>query len=336
MSDGSPRTAGLSTHEVRLRAVQAVRDEGLTVTEAARLYGTDRSTLHRWLSRFDAEGEDGLCRRAIPGRPKLLGQVDRDALAAIVMSSASEYGGETDFWTAPHLRQAIQAELDIAISKQTLMRHLQEVGVSLDKPGSEALTITRAARADWCRREAPRIRHAVREYRAILYFLDESNVHLPALFGDPAPKRRKVIRPDSVSALSAVASGGELIFWLQDRRVTASDVVEFLAQMLCHHHRRRLVVVMDPARPHVSRKLQTYVENQSRLHVFHTPIYQPDAKSAARAWNKLNHQETSGRKANTKEGLTLPADPKQPIIPLSPESLQSLFFRCCMVDVLGH
>lgn len=47
---------GYSTLDVRLRAVKAVVDNGLSVTDVAFAYGTTRSTIHRWMVRFSVEG----------------------------------------------------------------------------------------------------------------------------------------------------------------------------------------------------------------------------------------------------------------------------------------
>ena len=59
-----------STYDVRVRAVRAVLDEHLPVTTVARAYGTDRTTLHRWLCRFEANGDSGLLRKEGNGRPR--------------------------------------------------------------------------------------------------------------------------------------------------------------------------------------------------------------------------------------------------------------------------
>jgi transposase-like protein len=58
-----------STYEIRLRAVRAVLDEQLPIMLVARAYGTDRSTVHRWIGRFQADGQSGLLRKQGNGRP---------------------------------------------------------------------------------------------------------------------------------------------------------------------------------------------------------------------------------------------------------------------------
>ena len=60
--------AGYFTYEIRVRAVEAVQS-GMTVSTAAEAYRVDRSTVHRWISRFDsAGGNHGLVRTPVSGR----------------------------------------------------------------------------------------------------------------------------------------------------------------------------------------------------------------------------------------------------------------------------
>src|ERR1700733_3169596 len=134
MSEGAPLVLGYSTYDVRVRAVRAVLDDGLTVSEVAQAFGTDRTTLHRWLARFDAEGPVGLKRRPVPGRPRKVARLDTEILTSIVMSPASNFGFETDFWTTPRLIQIIASTFGVIVSKQTIMRRLHEAGMSYQKP----------------------------------------------------------------------------------------------------------------------------------------------------------------------------------------------------------
>jgi transposase len=341
MSEGALLIPGYSTFDVRVRAVRAVIDEGLTVTEVAQAYGTDRSTVHRWLARFDAEGEDGLLRRPVPGRPRKLWTLDARALTAMILSPASEFGFETDFWTTPRIIQVVQGQFGISVSKQTVMRRLHEAGMSYQKPEREYFELSEEERQDWRRHELPRIRRAVRTNRAILYFQDEANVSLTALLGKTwaprgkTPKQRVTGQRGGVSALSAITSGGQLLFRLHDKRIASDEVIDFLRQMLRHHPRRHLVVVMDQAPPHVSKKTQSYVASQPRLHVFHLPRYSPDWNPDEKVWNHLKHQELKGHQAKTKEELKTLTDKKLTAMSTDRELLQGIFFRCCMADVLA-
>jgi transposase len=341
MSEGTLLIVGSSTYDVRVRAVRAVLEEGMSVARVARAYGTDRSTVHRWLARFHAEGDDGLFRRPVPGRPRKIAGLDGHRLASIVMSPASNFGYETDFWTTPRLIQVVRSELGVTISKQTMMRRLHEAGMSYQKPEREYFELSEEERAEWRRYELPKIRRAVRENRAILYFQDEANISLTALLGKTwaprgqTPKQCVTGKRGGVSALSAITSGGQLIFRLHDKRIASSEVIEFLGQMLRHHPRRHLVVVMDQAPPHVSKATKGYIASQPRLHVYHLPKYSPDWNPDEKVWNHLKHQELKGHQAKTKEELTILTTHKLTAMSKKAELLQGIFFRCCMAEVLA-
>ena len=150
-----------------------------------------RSTIHRWLNRFESEGEAGLWRKPVCGRPRIIETLDSQALSKIVLAPASKFGYETDFWTARRLRQVILDQHGVAVSKQTILRRLHEAGLSYQKPERQYFELSEEERTEWRRKERPAIRRAVRKYRAILYFQDEANISLTALLGK-TPAGRQV------------------------------------------------------------------------------------------------------------------------------------------------
>jgi len=325
---------------MRVRAVHAVLTERMPVTVVARAYGTDRSTIHRWICRYSNGGPQGLLRRPVSGRPRRFDGVDPQKLRSIVMSSASQYGFETDFWTTRRLIQVLESEFGVTISKQTVMRRLHEAGLSYQKPEREYFEASQAERKKWIRITVPKIRSAVREFRAILYFQDEANVSLTALLAKTwaprgqTPKQKVTGKRGGVAALSAIARRGQLLFQLLEKRIASQEVIDFLAQMLQHHKRRHLVVVMDQAPPHVSKKTTAYIASQPRLHVFHLPKYSPDWNPDEKVWNHLKHQELKGHQARTKSELKQLTQDKLTSMSRTPELLRGIYFRCCVAELL--
>jgi transposase len=340
MSDGTLWLTGYSTLEIRQRAIHAVLEEGMPITAVARAHGTDRSTIHRWLVRFRAEGQAGLNRRPVPGRPRIVESLDAETLTEVVLSPASQFGFETDFWTTRRLLQVIRACLGVVISKQTVLRRLHEAGLSYQKPEREYFELSEEERQAWLRTELPKIRRAVRKTRGILYFQDEANISLTALLGKTwarrgeTPKQRVTGKRGGVSAMSAITRQGQLLFRLHDKRIASEEVIDFLGQMLRHHPRRHLVVVMDQAPPHVSKRTLAYVASQNRLHVFHLPKYSPDWNPDEKVWNHLKHQELKGHQAKTKTELRNLTNDKLEAMATNRELLQGIFFRCCVADIL--
>ena len=171
-----------STFDVRVRAVRAV-SRGRSLSDVADAYDTNRSTIFRWVRRFEEEGEDGLMRRPTSGRPRTLGQLTEEELRNIVLQPASQFGYETDLWTVSRLHVVIEERCCIVVSKDTIWRRLREAGLTYQKPERQYYELDEQERQDWLRNDVPIIRRTVEKYRAILYFQDEANVSLTAFLG---------------------------------------------------------------------------------------------------------------------------------------------------------
>jgi transposase len=329
-----------STFEIRVRAVEAV-SRGLPMGEVADAYGIDRTTLFRWTTRYGEDGLNGLKRKHVSGRPRLLEDLDREALWKIVLKPATAFGFETDLWTIGRLHRVVQEEYDTTISHDTIWRRLRDAGLTYQKPERQYFEMDEEAREEWMQTEAPKIRRTVKKYRALLYFQDEANVSLTAFLGKTwaprglTPRQKVTGKRGGVAAISAINGSGRLIFKLHEKRICSEEVIDFLGQMLKHHKKRHLVVVMDQAPPHTSKKTMGYIESQTRLHVFHLPKYSPDWNPDEKVWNHLKHQELKGHQAKTKTELKEMTQNKLETMSSNSSLLRGIFFRCCVAELFG-
>jgi transposase len=329
-----------STFDVRIRAVEAVK-RGLAVGQVADAFNVDRTTLFRWVQRYHSNGQDGLQRKPVSGRPRLLEELDEEVFRKMIMCPASEFGYETDLWTVGRLQTVLAELCEVTLSKNTVWRRLRDAGLTYQKPERQYFQVDEKARQQWLRNEVPKIRRTVRKFRAILYFQDESNVSLTAFLGKTwgicgqTPRLPVTGTRGGVSAMSALSGQGRLLFRLFDKRICSGEVIYFLDQMLQFHKRRHLVVVMDQAPPHTSKMTTAYIESQRRLHVFYLPKYSPDWNPDEKVWNHLKHQELKAHKARTRDELKTLTQKKLKIMSKNPSLLRGLFFRCCVAEVLG-
>lgn len=303
-------------------------------------FAVDRTTLYRWLQKYDTQGNDGLQRRSGSGRPRLLSDWNEDDLCQIVMLPASDFGYENDLWTVGRVQAVIEDLSGSKVSKYTVWRRLREAGLTYQKPERQYFEADEKARQQWLRTVVPQIRTTVREFRAILYFQDESNVSLTAFLGKTwglrgqTPRVAVTGKRGGVSAMSALSGQGRLLFRLFDKRICSPEVIYFLDQMLQFHKRRHLVVVMDQAPPHTSHMTMAYIESQPRLHVFHLPKYSPDWNPDEKVWNHLKHHELKAHNAKTKKELKALTRNKLKRMSKNPSLLRGLFFRCCVADFM--
>jgi transposase len=207
----------------------------------AEVFGTDRKTIYRWLQRYRLEGDEGLHRRPGSGRPRILETLTESELRRIILRPASEFGYETDLWTVTRVQAIIEEQYGVGASSNTVWRRLREAGLTYQKPERQYYELDEQARQVWARTEIPRIRRAVLENKAILYFQDEANVSLTAFLGKTwglrgqTPKVKVTGKRGGVAAMSAISRRGYLLFRLYEKRITSVEVIEFLGQMLNHH-----------------------------------------------------------------------------------------------------
>lgn len=329
-----------STYQVRWRAVQAVL-RGRSVADVADAFSTNRSTVFRWVQRYQQEGELGLGRQAGSGRPRKLQDLEEVELQQLVLQPASDFGYESDLWTVGRLHRVISETYCVSVSKDTIWRRLREAGLTYQKPEREYYELDEGSRQEWLRKDVPKILKIVEQHRAILYFQDEANVSLTAFLGKTwsprgkTPKAKVTGKRGGVAAMSAISRCGHLLFRLHQKRIASGEVIGFLHQMLKHHKRRHLVVVMDQAPPHTSKKTKAYIESQPRLHVFYLPKYSPDWNPDEKVWNHLKHQELSRHQAKTKEELAKLTRRKLQSMAKKPRLIRGIFFRCCVADLFG-
>src|SRR5271155_4673774 len=114
---------GYSTMDVRVRAVEAVRS-GMPVSRTAATFGVDRTTLHRWLARYDEHGEAGIQRRPVSGRPRKLRGFTAKRLKRIVLAPATKFGFETDLWTVGRLHARSEEHTSELQSRRDLVCRL--------------------------------------------------------------------------------------------------------------------------------------------------------------------------------------------------------------------
>jgi transposase len=325
--------------DVRVRAVAAVR-KGMAVSHTATAFGVDRTTLHRWLARYSEEGEAGLQRRPVSGRPRKLSNITCQRLKRIVLAPATKFGFETDLWTVGRLHAVLVERLHMEISEDTVWRRLREAGLTWQTPERQYFEADPKTRRRWQEETIPKIRETLENTGGILYCEDEASVCLTPLLGKTWAERGKPRKVPvtgaraSIAAMSALSPKGRLVFRLHNKRITSVEVIDFLKQLLRQHPGRHIVVVMDQAKPHTSNMTKAFIASKARLHVFYLPPYSPDWNPDEKVWNHLKNHELKAHRATNKEELYELTESKLENMSADRNLLQGLYFRCCVAELL--
>ena len=114
--------------QVRRSLALAAIYDGASRTEAAAIGGVTLQVVRDWVLRFNERGLDGLIDRRAPGKPPLLNEAHRAALAAVIERGPIPAVHGVVRWRIIDLCQWVWDEFAISVSKQTLGRELRALG----------------------------------------------------------------------------------------------------------------------------------------------------------------------------------------------------------------
>ena len=227
-------------------------------------------------------------------------------------------------------------ELKLNLSRMAIWRTLNKFEQSFKKVQKEYYETNKIAQENWKKRILPKIKRTIKKHRAILYFEDESCIQLSPVMGKSwGPIGEKIIHKatgnkGSISAISSISNDGRLVFNVHDggKRFSSDDIIDFLGQMLDQHKRRHLVVIMDRATCHTSKKTRKYIKDQKRLHVFYLPSRSPKFNPDEQVWAHLKHHELKSHQEIDLNGLKRLTNKKLRKLSKEKKKLRGIFKRC--------
>jgi transposase len=111
----------------RLLALASIYDGG-SRADAARLGSVTVQIVRDWVVRFNARGADGLINGKAPGKPSLLNDDQRAALAHAIERGPTPYLDGVVRWRLCDLVQWIWEEFRVSVSEETLGREVRSMG----------------------------------------------------------------------------------------------------------------------------------------------------------------------------------------------------------------
>lgn len=122
-----------SRYDHRLHGVLLVASN-YTCTNVAHLFGEDRRTIQRWVSRFETSGFDGLRDGDHSGRPTKLDEKQLTNIAAALRKTPRDFGHEQNLWDGKMLSEHIKRHYDIKLGVRQCQRLFSKLGFRMRKP----------------------------------------------------------------------------------------------------------------------------------------------------------------------------------------------------------
>jgi len=269
---------------LRRRAVRAVREAGMSKSEAARTFGVSRTSIHAWLGKFSVRGAPGLASRA-RGRPKrsrLAGHQAATTVRLIADRCPDQLKLPFALWTREAVAQLIAERYDIRVSVWTAGRYLKKWGFTPQKPLRRAYERNPVAVKKWLREEYPAIKRRAKREQGEILWGDEMGLRSDRQAGTSYGRKGQtpVILGTGqrfrCNMISAISNQGRLAFMVFKQRFTAQVMLDFLRRLV-RHAGRKVFLVVDGHPVHKSKKVKQWLEKHaSDIELFLLPGYSPE------------------------------------------------------------
>ena len=259
---------------------------------AARLFNVPVRTVFDWLARYRSGGWHALNERSKSGRPKKLSAKDMQWIYdAVTMGNPLNYKFDFCLWSLKIIRTMIKQELGIQLSKSSIGRLLNNLGLSAQRPLYKSYKQDPKKIEQYLNRTFPEVVEKAKALGAEIYFLDEAAVRSDSHRGFTWGKvgETPVVRDSGgrfgLKLISAVTPGGEMRFSFINENMNSGKFIQFLKK-LRNDAGRPIIVITDNARYHHSKETQAFIEEQAdSIIMAFLPAYSPELNPDEQVWN---------------------------------------------------
>jgi transposase len=317
--------------ELRKRGVASVQD-GQSPEIVAKALGINRVTIYGWLSRYRHGGWDALDAKKRGGRtPKLDGKALKWVYRTVTNKNPLQMRFTFALWTAKMIGQIIYQRFGIKLSKASVCRLLNQLGLTPQRPVWRAYQQKPEAVEKWLQEEYPRIQRLARQSKAMIFFGDEAGVRSDHHAGTTWAVEGKTPVVSSTGArfglnmISAVSAQGEFRFMIVRGRVGAAQFINFLKRLL-HGVERKVFLIVDGHPAHKAKMVTRFIETvKERFCLFFLPPYSPELNPDERVWNDLKNNAIGRQSITSPEQLHSAVVSHLRFIQKSPDRVCSYF-----------
>ena len=129
-----------------------------SVADIGNLLKIHRSSVHSWITAWNAHGEEGLLEGHRSGRPPKLTANALLRLDDIVDSGPVTYGLETGVWTSPIIARVIEEEFGVIYHPGHVRKILKQLGFSVQRPTTQLVQADPRKQNKWVRYTYPNLK----------------------------------------------------------------------------------------------------------------------------------------------------------------------------------
>ena len=271
--------------DLRRRVVHAIVEQGLSQAEASRTFDVGRTSIWRWMKRYQAGGAKALAarKRGPKGHSALAGHQAATVVRIIQQRCPDQLQLPFALWTRDAVRELIADRYGIALSVSTVGRYLRRWGFTPQKPLRRAYERDPEAVTRWLREQYPAIRRQAKAEGARLYWGDEMGLRSDHQTGTSYGRRGQTPAVPGTgqrfrcNMISAITNQGQLAFMVFRERFTAAVFLRFLRRLVRQAAGRKVFLIADRHPVHRARKVAAWLARHvDQIRLFHLPGYSPE------------------------------------------------------------
>ncbi|EHL5834379.1 IS630 family transposase, partial [Salmonella enterica] len=282
-------------HARRLIAILMLH-QGMTVTDVARILCAARSSVGRWINWFTLHGAEGL-KSLRPGRAPQWPVTDiLQVLPLLVQRSPKDFGWLRSRWSTELLARIVNRIFNVTLHSSTLHRYLKRAGIVWRRAAP-----TLKIRDPLYEEKQLAIEQALSEAPAEhpVFYQDEVDIDLnPKIGADWIPKgqQKRIATPGQNQKhylAGALHSGSGKIHYVSGIS-KSSDLFISLLETLRRTYRRAktITLVLDNYVIHKSRKVERWLEKNTKFRLLFLPTYSPWLNPIELLWLSLHETVT--------------------------------------------
>lgn len=292
---------------IRVQSVKQVRIENKSPEAVIKVFGLHRANIYKWLSKYDADGFEGLKSSKSKGpTPKLTAKQEQH-LGKLLLKNPLQLQFEYALWTIDMITELISRKFSVSYSKVQVGRLMKKLGLSRQRPLERAIQQDPKKVEEWLQKQFPAIKQEGKKEKREIYFSDEAGFHATAQYGSTwAPKGETPIiktsgKREKVNVISAVNNKGKLRFMLYEKSFNGTIFIQFLKRLM-YNQKTPITLIVDGHKSHFTKPVKQYIATtKGQLKIYQLPSYSPELNPDELVWNNAKQKVAKAKHTPSKK-----------------------------------
>ena len=268
---------------LRYRVINAI-ENGMSKSEASRVFNVSRTAIHNWTKATAEQGTKALKakKRGPRARSRLLPHQAATAVRLIEQKCPDQLGLPFYLWTREAVQQFLAERFELSVSVWTIGRYLKKWGFTPQKPLRRAYEQDPLAVKQWLETDYPEICRSAKREQAEIHWGDEMGVRSDYQAGrsygrtGQTPVVHGTGKRFRCNLISTLTGRGKLYFKVFTQRFDSLVMLDFLRRLV-RQRTQKIFLIVDSHPVHKSRAVRDWVERHSdRICLFFLPSYSPE------------------------------------------------------------